>query len=104
VNVREAILVADQLVNMGFTPFIPHLSHFWHLLKPRPYGDWTRLDFDWLPKCDVLLRLSGESSGADAEVKRAMELGIPVVHDLDEMPLSERESELARAMSGPPPK
>jgi hypothetical protein len=86
VNVRNAILAANELADRGFVPFIPHLFHFWHLVTPRPYEDWTRLDFEWLPFCDALLRLPGESSGADAEVVAASELGIPVFYRLDDLP------------------
>ncbi|GAG05287.1 unnamed protein product, partial [marine sediment metagenome] len=32
----------------------------------------------WLEVCDCVLRLPGESAGADLEVERAKELGIPV--------------------------
>jgi hypothetical protein len=37
-----------------------------------------RMDFDWLRACDVLLRLPGESSGADREAALAREFGIAV--------------------------
>jgi hypothetical protein len=78
VNVRNAIDMAHRLANLGYWPFVPHLSHFWHMLRPRPYEFWCELDNVFLPHCDALLRLPGESKGADAEVKLAESLGIPV--------------------------
>jgi hypothetical protein len=39
-----------------------------------------------LQHCDAVLRLPGESKGADQDVKIAQELGIPVYHALDEVP------------------
>lgn len=77
-NVRTAIEAADRVLKAGHVPFVPHLFHFWHLLCPGPYEQWTAMDLAWLDHCDALVRLPGGSSGADAEVSRARELGIPV--------------------------
>ena len=82
VNVRNAILAADRLADMGFAPFVPHLTHFWHLVSPRDYEFWLRLDLQFLPHCDAVFRLPGESNGADKEVELAVKLGIPVFDDI----------------------
>jgi hypothetical protein len=39
-----------------------------------------------LQHCDAVLRLAGESTGADQDVKIARERGIPVYHDIAEVP------------------
>lgn len=39
-----------------------------------------------LQHCDAVLRLPGESSGADKDVEIAQELGLPVYRSLDEIP------------------
>jgi len=78
-NVRRAMTAANDLLVAGYTPHVPHLCHFLHLLNPQPYEVWMRLDFAWLEKCDVMVRLSGESSGADREELAARKLGMPVV-------------------------
>ena len=39
-----------------------------------------------LPRCDAVLRLPGESSGADTDVRLARERGLPVYFDLREVP------------------
>lgn len=85
INVREAIDAADQLLDLGFVPFIPHLSHFWHLLSPKQYEKWLEYDNHWVPVCDALLRLPGESSGADKEVELAKSFNIPVYHSIQEL-------------------
>ena len=85
INVKKSMEVADKLLTMGYTPFVPLLFHFQHISYPRPYEDWIKLDLDWLSKCDIVLRLPGESSGADGEVAKAKELGIPVYYSIDEM-------------------
>jgi hypothetical protein len=50
---------------------VPHLTHFWHLVSPHEYEFWLKLDLEFLTVCDCLVRLPGESSGADREVARA---------------------------------
>lgn len=77
-NVRAAIDAADKLAAAGHVPYIPHLTHFWHLVTPRPYQWWLDYDAQWLACCDAVLRLPGRSAGADEEVALAAELGIPV--------------------------
>lgn len=85
VNVRNGILAATELVQLGHSPYCPHLAAFWHFLTPLPYEKWVSLDNEWLPLCDALLRLPGESNGADAEVDLALGLGIPVFYSIKEL-------------------
>ena len=84
-NVKLQIDVADELMNKGFLPFAPLLSHFQHMIHPRPYQDWIEADLEWIKSCDCLLRIGGESEGADTEVKSAKEIGIPIYYSLDEL-------------------
>lgn len=76
-NIRDALEEADILMDYGFVPFVPHLTGFWHMLYPREYEKWMQYDEQWLRSCDAVLRLSGESAGADREVSLALFLGIP---------------------------
>jgi hypothetical protein len=85
VNVKRQLDTADQLISLGYAPFCPLLSHFQHMAHPRPYEYWTRLDMEWLAVCDCVLRLPGESKGADAEVKFAQEIGKPVYYSIAEL-------------------
>lgn len=39
-----------------------------------------------LERCDAVLRLPGQSRGADLDVARARELGLPVYFDIEELP------------------
>jgi len=80
VNVKLQIDVADRLIDNGFAPFVPLYSHFQHMAHPRDYNDWIKLDLEWVKSCDCLLRLGGESSGADGEVALAKHLEIPVFY------------------------
>ncbi|MFA6046843.1 MAG: DUF4406 domain-containing protein [Phycisphaerales bacterium] len=78
VNVGKAVGVGDALAESGAVPFIPHLSHFWHLLWPHEWEFWLTQDLAWLAKCDALLRLPGASPGAEREIAEAERLGLPV--------------------------
>lgn len=78
INCRMAFEAWHVLADAGFFPFCPHLTHFLHLHNPRPYADWIEQDLAWLEVCHALIRLPGESKGADGEVCRAVALGIPV--------------------------
>jgi hypothetical protein len=78
VNVRNAILAASLLLEKGYAPYCPHLTHFWQAVSPHEYETWIALDLEWLPLCDCLLRLDGESKGADREVEFAKKRHIPV--------------------------
>lgn len=84
-NTREAILMADALRDMGFVPFCPHLTLLWHMVRPHEPNYWYAYDLDWLLQCDVLLRLPGDSWGADEEMKFAIDHDIPVVRSVDEL-------------------
>ena len=84
-NVRAAYAAADRLANAGIAPFVPHHTHFWHMLFPRPYGEWLKLDLAFLPCCDAVLRLPGDSHGADGEVAEAKAAGIPVFFDIEQL-------------------
>lgn len=77
-HVRNALLIADAIRVLGYAPFVPHWMALGELVAPRTYEQSMEQCFAWLEVCDALLRLPGESSGADRETARAFELGIPV--------------------------
>lgn len=82
----EAIRVGTDLLDMGFAPFVPHLVHYWETLHAsRPYECWMRLDLAWVEAADVVLRLPGESPGADREVEHARAHGVPVVTSVEQL-------------------
>ena len=79
VNVKNAMDAANQLLDAGHQPYIPHLTHFLHMYHPRNISVWYELDNAWLAVSEALIRLPGVSSGAEAEVRLALKLGIPVM-------------------------
>ena len=77
-GIREALKAANVLLQAGHAPYVPHLTWLWDLVYANSYEAWMRLDLAWLAQAEAVLRLDGDSPGADREVQRALELDIPV--------------------------
>jgi hypothetical protein len=77
-NIGKAIEVYHELLDLGFAPYLPHLNFFCALTRRRVKNDWMRQDLVWLKLCNAVLRLPGESEGADLECQIANARGIPV--------------------------
>ncbi len=94
-NIRRAVMAAEELISYRFIPFIPHLNFFWHALYPHNKDYWMQWDSQWLLRCDAVLRLKGHSIGADAEVMRAQDNNIPVFYSIDPLLIAASESRLS---------
>lgn len=82
-NIRAAIDAAERIAVRGHQVYIPHLYDLWELIHPHNYEFWMEQDFRWIVKCDILVRLPGESLGADREVEFATKRNMPVFHGLE---------------------
>lgn len=78
-NTRAAIDAGNRLADAGYTVIIPHLSHFWHMIHPHDWNFWLMQDMVLVTRCDLLVRLPGESKGADMEEAVARANNIPVL-------------------------
>ena len=86
INTHDTIQVATRIYEEGWcVPFVPHLTLLWHMVTPRPLEFWYDLDLAHMETCDAVWRLPGESSGADAEVAHAKEIGMPVFTSEEEV-------------------
>lgn len=85
VNVKNQMDIADQLIGAEYAPFVPLYSHFQHMAHPRPYEDWVKLDNEWVTVCDCVLRLPGESKGADAEVQLALDNNMLIFYSIQQL-------------------
>jgi hypothetical protein len=85
VNTHQAIATANEVWSHDMFPLVPHLSHFWHTMTPRPYQDWLDQDMEMMRRCDAVFRFPGASSGADKEVAEANRLGIPVFYEMADL-------------------
>jgi len=87
VNVNKAIQAADKLIAKGHLPYVPHLTHFWHIVSPKPYDFWIFLDSTIVRHwAEAILRLEGVSSGADNEMDIARSIGLTTYYDIDDIP------------------
>jgi len=86
---REAFAMAElRLIEAGHDPINPH-----HLVSDaypvaREWIDYMRLDISAMMDADALLMLPGfaGSRGASIEFQLAVDLGIPVYHELSAIP------------------
>jgi hypothetical protein len=84
-NVRRQMDASNILMDLGFFPYTPLLTHFQSMIHPRKERDWLNLDLEWLSASHALVRIkpiiNGKeilSNGADEEEAKARELGIHV--------------------------
>jgi hypothetical protein len=89
-NIRNSLECADKLIELGYIPYAPLLTHLWHLMIPHDYEYWVKIDNAWIEKCDALLRLPGESRGADQEEALMRKLGRPVFHSIGDLQKNDR--------------
>lgn len=75
--VRKAVAAARVLDELGAHAYLPQLSVLHEMVDPQPYEHWIDHGLAVLRRCDGLVRLPGESSGADVELGWALERGIP---------------------------
>lgn len=90
-NIRLGARFATALwtcSNGDLVPVLPNANLVWDMIAPLPYEAWLAITMAVIVRCDAIVRLPGESSGADLEVERAESLGIPVLYahpyDLDD--------------------
>lgn len=83
-NTDRALAAGEEILAAGYYPYVPHLSHFWHQRYPHTYEQWMEIDMAWLARCDALVRLPGESPGAEREVAFARSAAIPVFFGMDQ--------------------
>src|SRR5712692_2454990 len=84
VEARKAFTIASTLRDF-VTPLLPDVCVLWYLVDPKEHQRWVDYDLEIISNCDALLRLPGESPGADAEVKFATEKKIRCFNEPSEV-------------------
>lgn len=80
INTHGACKFATAIYEAGlWTPMVPHITLVWHAITPRPINFWYALDLAHMSRCDAIVRLPGDSTGADAEVAYAREIDLPII-------------------------
>ena len=85
-RIAHAVEVGYELIAAGLCPIVPHL---WAASATDADGrvdraTWMAVDLECVRRADVVLRLPGESAGADEEVALAHSLRIPVCYSVAE--------------------
>jgi len=84
VNVQRQIDIANRLLDEGFIPISPLMNSVWfNMQRERSWDFWMEMDYQLIDKCDYLLRLNGESVGADKEVAYAIAHDKVVYFDIE---------------------
>ena len=85
-NVRAQIEVYLELINLGYCPIAPLLSHYVEIYKPIDYEKWLQIDFELIKRSDVIFRIPDKkgvySEGATKESVFAIHNKIPVVNNM----------------------
>ena len=88
-NIHEGIRVSAKILKAGHEPFCPFLDYqFQFFDNTLTVEDYYRYSIAWLEVSDIMVVLpySDTSRGTQKEIIRAMELDIPVVNYIDEIP------------------
>ncbi len=94
-NLSKLESVALPLFRLGHIPMIGEwvALPLLHLAGSKKPGDdvWNEIQYPvahrLLEKCDAVLRLDGESKGADEDVRIAKERGLKIYYRLEDVPV-----------------
>jgi len=88
-NLAAGLTAYRELIREGFAPFSPHLSFLVADLiqddLQMTHQKWLDIDLPWVEVANAVLRLPGNSKGADMEIVHARNLGVPVFHDIKDV-------------------
>lgn len=84
-NLAQALSAYRTLMAVGLAPFCPQLSYFAEPFIKQTHNQWLEADLLWVATADALLRLPGESLGANLEEACAREHGIPVFDTIEDV-------------------
>ena len=109
-NIEQADEAMCELMKLGYAPMNPMLSCFAggvdvlfrmtdggavpvtgavanskanNKFQQFTHQDWLDMDFAWVAVSDAVLRLPGDSKGADMEVEFATKNGVPVFYSIE---------------------
>ena len=97
-NLEKLEEFALEIFNKGHVPIVGEwlALPLIKLAGSQKIGDeqWERIQYPIahriLEKCDAVLRIKGESKGADKDVKIAKERGLIIYYHIDEIPAAEK--------------
>ena len=92
-NYNQAVKAFYDLMDAGIAAYCPHLlmpahAKIYGTVSGRESGWHERFmanDLEWVKASNMLLRLRGESEGADEEVAYARGMDIPVFYSVEDL-------------------
>lgn len=93
-NFHMAATAQRDLMEAGYAVLNPMLTMKHPAAKEIPWDLWIAGDLPWVEVADLLIRLPGESVGADLEVRHAVKHNIPVYRACISLPRSNFTREL----------
>ena len=84
-NFQQACDAHKRLMAAGFAVMNPILTMQIPDCWDIPHDEWIAADLPWVAAADVVMRLPGESTGADEECEFAGIAGVPVYTDIDQL-------------------
>jgi hypothetical protein len=96
-NVAVAIAYETVLRDLEFAVVNPALSWFSHKFRPWSHDRWMEQAIDTMLRCDAVLRVPGDSVGADREQAFAETHDLPYFESVACLLEHERESRRAAA-------
>lgn len=82
-NMAQALAAFAELTRAGYAPLCPQFSFFVDGLYQFSHSEWLAVDLPWVAASNAVLRLPGDSVGADRETELAEALRIPVFTSMD---------------------
>ena len=94
-NIRKGILMGVELLNLGYSPYVPHLDYQFNLIQNDVHIDvetYYKHDLEWLSLCDCMIVLPGweNSRGVKAEISFAKGIMMPIYFSKEELIMNER--------------
>ena len=84
-NLAMAMKAMRELIALGYAPLCPQLTFFAEPFMDASHADWIDVDIPWVRSAKAVLRLLGDSRGADREVAAATAAGVPVFAHVREL-------------------
>jgi hypothetical protein len=84
-HVGHACRVWIQLWRAGFFPIAPQWSAVQAMVSPLTLEEWMEYDLPLVRASAAVLRIPGESRGADIECQEARHHRIPIYHTIDSL-------------------
>lgn len=85
-NMKRGMDLSFQVLKAGFAPFVPWFDYHFSLIGHVTYEEYLAYSMAWLEASSAVLVVPEgmeQSKGTQAEIARALRLGIPVFYTLE---------------------